>query len=371
MFGSETLQISQSNMPVNMGGSGAPIGNYAPSLALTYLIADDGSIFVDDSYPNSNAQVGEIVAFAGTYEPAGYLKCDGRLVNIIDYPNLFDVIGTTYGGDGSTTFALPDLQGRSVVEAGAGAGLSPLGFGETTGSEGITLTSADMPALTLNGTALTDTLYGGDAGDTLNGLGGDDTLVGNGGNDTLDGGDGSDTASYRYAAAGISVSLKVATAQATGGAGSDTLTHIENIIGSNFKDKLVGDGGANVLNGLGGKDKIFGGAGADVLTGGAGPDDFVFKSLKDSGKAQPDLITDLSNIDSIDLSGIDANTGPAGDQAFHLISGAFTHAAGELRLSYDSGTGRTSLQGDTNGDAKADFNILIAGDHHDFTGFVL
>ena len=168
------------------------------------------------------------------------------------------------------------------------------------------LTSADMPAMTVNGTATHDDLFGGDANDTLNGLVGDDTLTGNGGNDTLDGGDGHDTASYRYATARVVVSLQHAGPQDTKGAGIDTLLNIENLEGSQFKDSLTGDNGANVLSGMGGKDHLRGGHGADVLTGGDNADTFAFSSLKDSKNGAPDLITDLENKDMIDLSRIDA-----------------------------------------------------------------
>lgn len=112
-----------------------------------------------------------------------------------------------------------------------------------------------------------------------------------------------------------------------------------------------------------------GGGGGDVLTGGDGADTFVFFSLGKAG-SRPHEITDLTDADKIDISNIDADTHTDGDQAFTLVS-SFTHHAGEAVLSFDAETGKTTLQLDVNGDAKADAAVLIDGDHHDFGNFVL
>jgi hypothetical protein len=73
----------------------------------------------------------EIRLFAGMYEPRGWMFCDGRLLSIAQNLALFSLLGTTYGGDGVNTFALPDLRGRVPVGAGAGPGLTPRALGET------------------------------------------------------------------------------------------------------------------------------------------------------------------------------------------------------------------------------------------------
>jgi serralysin len=106
------------------------------------------------------------------------------------------------------------------------------------------------------------------------------------------------------------------------------------------------------------------------LTGGTGHDVFAFLGNADSTIRASDLIMDLESGDRIDLRAIDANDGAPGNQAFH-IAGKFTKHAGELVLSYDAGSDRTSVSGDVDGDGRANFTILIAGDHHDFAGFVL
>ena len=84
--------------------------------------------------------VGEIRIFAGNFEPAGWMFCEGQLLPISEYETLFNLIGTTYGGDGQSTFALPDLRGRVPIHAGAGFQLA-----ETGGAEEITLTQAQLP----------------------------------------------------------------------------------------------------------------------------------------------------------------------------------------------------------------------------------
>ncbi|HEU0316298.1 MAG TPA: tail fiber protein [Solirubrobacteraceae bacterium] len=85
--------------------------------------------------------VGELRMFAGNFAPAGWMLCEGQLLSIDENPTLFNLVGTTYGGDGQTTFALPDLRGRIPVHQGNGTILA-----ETGGAEEITLTVAQIPA---------------------------------------------------------------------------------------------------------------------------------------------------------------------------------------------------------------------------------
>lgn len=92
--------------------------------------------------------VGEIRLFAGNFAPNGWAFCRGQLLSIAENEVLFQLIGTTYGGDGQITYALPDLQGRAPVHQGQGPGLSQRVIGQTGGSESVTLTAAQMPAHT-------------------------------------------------------------------------------------------------------------------------------------------------------------------------------------------------------------------------------
>ncbi len=92
--------------------------------------------------------VGEIRIFAGNFAPRGWAFCEGQLLTVADNDALFSLIGTFYGGDGRTTFGLPDLRGRVPVHQGTGPGLSGYSVGQKGGAEEITLTSAQLPAHT-------------------------------------------------------------------------------------------------------------------------------------------------------------------------------------------------------------------------------
>ncbi len=89
--------------------------------------------------------LGQIEMFAGNFAPVGWMFCEGQLLPISEYSPLFTLIGTTYGGDGVQTFALPDLRGRVIVSAGQGPGLSNYIIGETGGAEAVTLTPDQLP----------------------------------------------------------------------------------------------------------------------------------------------------------------------------------------------------------------------------------
>lgn len=94
----------------------------------------------------SSPYVGEIRMFGGSFAPAGWAMCNGALMPISQNETLFNLIGTTYGGDGQETFALPDLQGRCPVHAGQGPGISQsYQIGETFGVEQVTLSVQQIP----------------------------------------------------------------------------------------------------------------------------------------------------------------------------------------------------------------------------------
>ncbi len=222
----------------------------------------------------------------------------------------------------------------------------------------------------LLGNAANNVITGNAGNDTLVGRAGNDTLNGGAGNDGLNGGDGVDTATYAGATAGVTVNLSLSGAQVTGGAGTDTLTSIENLIGSGFNDRLIGNGGANTIKG---------GNGLDVVTLGGGNDTFVAEvgaakvALK-TGLMSVDIITDFDAFgdDFIDLSGLgvgfnfrgtDANKN-AGDlsyKTYDSINGA------EKALGFDidgnpgaGGVGGpvTVVYGNTDG-GSVDFAIVL------------
>ncbi len=92
--------------------------------------------------------LGSITLFGGNFAPRGYMFCQGQIIAISQNSALFALLGTTYGGDGQTTFALPNLAGRAPVHQFQGPGLSNYIIGQTLGVEAVTLTSTQMPAHT-------------------------------------------------------------------------------------------------------------------------------------------------------------------------------------------------------------------------------
>ena len=93
-----------------------------------------------------NPYYAEIIMFGGNFAPRGWAFCDGQLLSISQNTALFSLLGTTYGGDGRTTFALPDLRGRSAVHPGTGPGLANIVVGQRGGAENMVLTTAQMPS---------------------------------------------------------------------------------------------------------------------------------------------------------------------------------------------------------------------------------
>ncbi len=94
--------------------------------------------------------VGEIRMFAGNFAPRGWAFCDGQLLAVSQNDALFSLLGTIYGGDGRTTFGLPDLRGRIPIHAGSGPGLSQRRLGAKSGTEKVTLTINQVPSHTHN-----------------------------------------------------------------------------------------------------------------------------------------------------------------------------------------------------------------------------
>ncbi|MDX9673434.1 MULTISPECIES: retention module-containing protein [unclassified Pseudomonas] len=177
-----------------------------------------------------------------------------------------------------------------------------------TGTAGDDILVAGTGNNILNGGDGNDVLTAGSGNNEMHGGAGNDLLYSGPGNDILDGGTGIDTVSYAHATAGVTVNLGLLGAQNTIGAGTDTLSNIENLVGSNFNDTLTGDNNNNVingglgndiLNGGGGDDLLIGGMGNNTLTGGPGADTFQY--LK--GNTGHDTITDFTpGTDKLDLS---------------------------------------------------------------------
>jgi len=250
-----------------------------------------------------------------------------------------DVVGQVFtGGAGNET-----LSGGAEDTLDGGAGIDTLSYAGAT--SGITISLAITTAQATGGLGSNtisnfENLTGSNSGDVLtgdgggnvirglggddavNGAGGDDTLEGGAGNDTMNGGSGSDTASYAGATAAVTVSLlSQGGAQTTGGAGSDTLSNFENLLGGAFNDTLTGDGGANVIEGGAGNDLLNGGAGSDTASY-AGATAGVYVGLLLQGQAQ---ITQGAGTDTLsnfeNLLGSAFNDTLGGDGSANIVTG--------------------------------------------------
>lgn len=191
-------------------------------------------------------------------------------------------------------------------------------------SEGLTV-AGNSEANKMSGSAGTDTFFGGGGADAIQGLGGDDFLAGDDGNDTINGGDGNDM-----------------------------------IYGDTGNDSLLGGAGNDVLFGGAGNDVIEGGAGSDTMTGGAGADEFRFRP-GDLSANTVTVITDFQrSVDKISLALLDANTTTSANDAFRFLgTDPFRGRAGELHV-VKAGNDLI-VEGDVNGDGKADFLIKLLG----------
>jgi Ca2+-binding RTX toxin-like protein len=212
----------------------------------------------------------------------------------------------------------------------------------------------------LRGGAGNDRLLGGAGDDLLEGGGGNDVLAGGPGNDEPLGGDGNDTADFfsgekivrRETYAGVGVVADLAAGTATGGdqVGSDRLAGIENLHGTEYNDRLLGNAGAN---------RLTGDEGADELVGRGGADRFDYDRTDDSVPAAPDLIRDFSRSqgDRIDLRGVDADEQVPGDEGFQFIGKAAFTGAGQLRWFQQDGD--TIIEANTDGTTGAELRIEV------------
>lgn len=399
--GSENLGITQANMPAAMGGSNQPINNDQPTLALNYIICLQG-IFPSRNADVNNADgdeayLGEIVAWAGNFAPKGWALCAGQTLAINQNQALFSLLGTTYGGDGRTTFQLPNLQGR--VAMGADGGSHALG--EVGGSDSFTLTMADIPALSFSGNGalyggnLNDVINGGGANDTITGNGGNDTLNGNNGNDSLNGGDGADTLTggegndsmdggtgldtmtggngndtyyadmskdtvVEYNGSTGGVDLVITTRSFTLGNNVENLTMLGNGIidgsGNSQANVILGNNAANTLSGQAGNDNIDGGGGNDTMNGGLGDDTFTVGAAGDVVNENPGEGTDTvrstvdytlgANLENLVLLGVAIN-GTGNDVANSLTGNASANVLNGLGGddTIDGGAGKDTMNG--------------------------
>lgn len=272
---------------------------------------------------------------------------------------------------GTQDDVLATMGGRDTLWGEAGAD-------SLDGGNGDDLLYGGSHADTLNGGTGADTLYGGAGADELHGGGGNDVLYdAEDGtpytqNDTFDGGDGIDTVilsrSVAPTGSGATIDLRRETVQINA-LGRDIFISIENVEGSNLGDALTGTDGANRLSGWEGSDTLNGGWGADTLCGGSqrdflylgddvSRDVILYNDIVESGLgSRSDVVYNFDELlDVIDLRAIDSNIGAAGDQRFGFASSATANSVWTV-------TNRVGTQvlGDVNGDAVADYSIMLNG----------
>lgn len=112
--------------------------------------------------------IGQIQTFGFNFAPRNWQYCNGQLMQIQQNTALFSLLGTSYGGNGTTTFALPDLRGREMVGQGSGPGLTPIIIGQNGGTENATLTIGNLPSHTHNVSIGVNTVAGEEAAPTFN-----------------------------------------------------------------------------------------------------------------------------------------------------------------------------------------------------------
>lgn len=150
-MGNESIQIETS-------GESQAHDNMQPFVVSNYIICMQG-IYPSKSRPYKyETIIGDIILFAGDFAPAEYVFCEGQRLGIDSNRELFDIIGNTYGGDGVTSFNLPDLRGRTAIHEGNGPQLTPRPLGQKGGASTQQLKLSEMPEHTHSGT-----LYAGNA----------------------------------------------------------------------------------------------------------------------------------------------------------------------------------------------------------------
>ena len=259
------------------GGAGVDrfVFNTTPNATSNLDVVDDFLSGTDKLVFNNN--VFSVLTALGTL-PAGNLRSGADITTAADADDFLIYNTTTkalyYDADGSTATIAP-IQIATLTNV---ATLLPSDIeieGNITGTTGNDILTGTTGNDTLLGLAGNDNLNGGTGNDSLNGGTGNDTLDGGAGNDTLDGFEDTDTATYLSASAAVTVSLAITSAQNTVGWGTDTLSNIENLSGSNFADNLTGNTSINVLIGNNGNDTLNGGEGNDTMRGGEGNDAII------------------------------------------------------------------------------------------------
>lgn len=311
--GTETTTFGPAQLPNAFAGGGGAVANSQPFVAMNFMIALQG-IFPSQGGGGSadyeTPFLGEIIAYAGPAQSlTGWARCEGQLLPIAQNQALFSLLGTTYGGNGVTTFALPDLRGRSIIGTGNGVIL-----GQRDGTEFYTMNLSNIPDLNINGTAADERFNGGDGNDVINGNGGNDVIASMGGIDTLNGNDGNDI-----------------------------------LVGGNDGDNLIGGNNDDILLGQAGNDTLNGGSGVNTLQGGLNDDIYIVSNSTDTVYELAGEGTDLvqTNVASFVLPANVENLSYTGAAGFVGIGNALNNVI-------NGGTGRDQLAGGDGNDTLSD-----------------
>ena len=271
---------------------------------------------------------------------------------------------TINGAGGIDTLTYVNAAAAVTVNLATTAAQNTVGAGTDTISNFENLTGSGYND-TLTGSSIANVISGGAGNDTISGADGNDTLDGGDGDDTLTGGNGTDTVTYVGAVSAVTVSLAIATAQNTGGAGTDTIATVENLIGSLYGDTLTGSTAANVITGGAGNDTISAGDGNDTLNGGAGDDSLT-------GGNGTDTVTYVDAVSAVTVNLATAttqNTGGAGTDTLATIENLTGSAFGDTLTGNSGANTIAGGDGDDTVEGAAGNDTLTGGNGTDTVSY--
>ncbi|TCU21826.1 putative secreted protein (type I secretion substrate) [Rhizobium azibense] len=356
----DTLTGNNSNNVIEGGAGNDTINGSGGTDTLTYVNATAGITM------NLATATGQATGGAGTDTVSNFENLIGSAYNDTLTGN--GSANVIEGGAGNDTIdGAGGIDTLTYVNATAGITMNlATGSGQATGGAG-TDTVSNFENLT--GSAFNDTLTGNSSANLMEG---------GAGNDTMDGAGGVDTLTYATATAGVTVNLATASAQNTGGAGSDTISNFENLTGSAFNDTLTGDGTANIIDGAAGDDTMDGGGGIDWLTYAAAASavtvNLATLTGQNTGGAGTDTISNIEN-----LTGSAFNDTLTGDNSDNVIEGGvgndtingsggtdtltYINATAGITMNLATGTGQAT--GGAGTDTISNFENLVGSGFND------